>query len=294
MSPEQARGEKLDGRSDMYAAAIVLWELLTGRQLFPPGKDQPQDLLARAKKLGTGDVLAQALARTDFPPELKERIRQELSIAIATGQLDDTGLAKTIGALKKANGPGQAQEALAELVHGNVVASTLGSDAKVVTGAKAGKEYTFGTRTVKIEPMSELDVLYLGNDAKMHADEVKNTTNAFRSKLTDTPTQLENMKGWHAQDPGGRTISVVIHGEAEWTDLFRPIRGSTAGAPMQQLIGPGVPLRIAGREWSPAKMQEIWDVVLAKGSVGGKPPGPDFFAKISTFADAQKVLGISL
>ncbi len=49
MSPEQARGEKLDGRSDMYATAIVLWELLTGRQLFPPGKDQPQDLLARAK-----------------------------------------------------------------------------------------------------------------------------------------------------------------------------------------------------------------------------------------------------
>jgi serine/threonine protein kinase len=49
MSPEQARGETLDGRSDQYAVGIVLWELLTGRQLFPPGKDQPQDLMARAK-----------------------------------------------------------------------------------------------------------------------------------------------------------------------------------------------------------------------------------------------------
>jgi eukaryotic-like serine/threonine-protein kinase len=49
MSPEQARGEPLDGRSDLYASAIVLWELLTGRQLFPPGKDQPHDLIQRAK-----------------------------------------------------------------------------------------------------------------------------------------------------------------------------------------------------------------------------------------------------
>ncbi len=69
MSPEQARGERLDGRSDQYAAGIVLWELLTGRQLFPPGKDQPQDLLSRAKN---PDVLRPSKRAPRVPPELDE------------------------------------------------------------------------------------------------------------------------------------------------------------------------------------------------------------------------------
>ena len=59
MSPEQARGEPLDGRTDLYAAGIILWELLTGRQLFPsgkgaggvPGNDAPtaEELLQRVR-----------------------------------------------------------------------------------------------------------------------------------------------------------------------------------------------------------------------------------------------------
>jgi hypothetical protein len=74
MSPEQWRGEKVDGKADQYALGILAFELLTGRRPFADAS--MQELLRMHLAENPPDIIS---FRGDLPPHLTDTIRRAMS-----------------------------------------------------------------------------------------------------------------------------------------------------------------------------------------------------------------------
>jgi eukaryotic-like serine/threonine-protein kinase len=75
MSPEQIRGKQLDGRSDVYALAILAFELFTGQPPFT-GKSAQETMIARLR----GAPLPLRAIRGELPAKLEAVISKSLSV----------------------------------------------------------------------------------------------------------------------------------------------------------------------------------------------------------------------
>ncbi|MBN1944734.1 MAG: protein kinase [Bradymonadales bacterium] len=74
MSPEQARGEPLDHRSDLFAVGILCYELLTNRMMYDT--DSSRDALRMAR---AATFLPPSSLRNDLPPTIEEIVLKALS-----------------------------------------------------------------------------------------------------------------------------------------------------------------------------------------------------------------------
>ena len=73
MSPEQARGEDVDARTDVFALGIVVWEMLTGGRLFEGDTD-----IAVLRAVQMSAIAPPGRLNPDVPPDLDAVVMKAL------------------------------------------------------------------------------------------------------------------------------------------------------------------------------------------------------------------------
>jgi HAMP domain-containing protein len=94
MSPEQTRGDKLDGRSDLFSAGIVLYQALAGERPF-----KGDNLVAVAQQIASAEPPPLNAKRPDVPPALRRIVDRCLAKNPEQRFASGAELAQAIGKL---------------------------------------------------------------------------------------------------------------------------------------------------------------------------------------------------
>ncbi|MDQ2780346.1 MAG: protein kinase [Pseudomonadota bacterium] len=137
MSPEQTRGDKVDGRSDLFSVGIVLYQMLTGERPF-----KGESLVAVATKIANEEPPPLAGKRRDVPASLRRVVDRCLAKQPAqrfqSGKELAAALLKVLGEVDEAAREKEKQRILPlrvkwALMMSLIVAVVMGLTAAVIT-----------------------------------------------------------------------------------------------------------------------------------------------------------------
>ena len=111
MAPEQALGQKADCRTDVFAAGIVMWEMLTSQMVY--SGNNVADLVVAVRK---ADIAAPSSVRPDVPARMDAIVRRALAPRAADRYQNAHELQVDLTKFLSATAPDYGAAALSDLV----------------------------------------------------------------------------------------------------------------------------------------------------------------------------------
>lgn len=154
MSPEQANGLPVDGRTDIFSIGIVLYEALAGRRLFLAETD-----MATLKRVQEARVPPLSAANPNIPRSLESTIRRALKKNPEARQSSARELAEELSAVLDDIGTHDPRGHLADYWSASEHPERTQTPAEGTTGGTGGREWT---RTAVLAGGVSLGSLLLG------------------------------------------------------------------------------------------------------------------------------------
>ena len=159
MAPEQIRGERIDRRTDVYAAAVMLWETLTGSSLF--------------RRVNEGATLQAVLADPVRPPSLFNRaVTPELDAVVLRGLSRDPA-----ARFQSAHDMALELERVAPPSSATVVAAWV-------------RETCHGPLSERARSIAAIEARSSGDSARAAADSLRDITQSY-PRITPPPVRAE-------------------------------------------------------------------------------------------------------
>jgi serine/threonine protein kinase/tetratricopeptide (TPR) repeat protein len=206
MSPEQARGERVSRRTDIYSLGVVFHELLTGRALH--GSAEGADLLEAVR---AGRVEPPSTFVRELPSELEEIVMKALARDPAERFQTARDVASAISRVLLTR---------QQLIDSHVLESVIG-------------EFVPRELSSAVQLPEPIPGLHIGPDASEHASSLSIVPGTSGSELPDETTGPGQTRAGLRERAGRevRHVAVVtlcIHGLAELTAASSPAQSAHA------------------------------------------------------------------